>query len=135
MFKKLALISILFSLLSACSTQQPIHNVQDSLVPPKHDGTLLTKQEVNQAIVKAATFKRWKASNLDEDTVQAKITVRGRHHATVFIDYSELSYNITLQSSDGLDEKNGKIHRNYNKWIILLDEQIQAELLEASSGG
>jgi len=131
MLRKLLLIS--FCLLSACSTQKPIHNVQDSLVPPKSDGTLFTKEEVNRAIVDAATFKRWKVTNLDEDTVQAKISVRGRHHATVFIDYSELSYSITLRNSDGLDEKNGKIHRNYNKWVILLDEQIQAVLIEAAA--
>jgi uncharacterized protein YcfL len=119
--------------LYACSTQQPIHNVSGSLVPLMTDGSMLTMDEVNWAIVSAAKIKQWKPKSLDEDTIEASITVRERHKATVDINYSQRSYDIVLKNSEGLDQKSGMIHRNYNKWIILLDEMIQAELLEEAT--
>lgn len=121
-------LTLLF--LSACSTQQPIHNVSGSLVPLRTDGSMLTMKEVNAAIFSATKIKGWKPTNLDENTVEAKITVRSRHRATVDINYSDRSYDITLRNSEDLDQKAGMIHRNYNKWVILLDEMIQTELLE-----
>jgi hypothetical protein len=123
--------TILF--LSACSTQRPIHNVSGSSVPIKSDGSMLTMEEVNKAINLAAKTKRWKPTNLDEDTVEVTITVRGRHTAVVDINFSQRDYDIILKRSEGLDQQTGKIHRNYNKWIILLDEQIQAELIEKAT--
>ena len=124
---------VLFALLllCACSTQQPIQNVIASPVPLMRNGSTLTMKEVEKAIFSAAIIKGWKPTNVDTDTVEAAITVRGRHSATVDINYSQHSYDIVLKSSDGLDESAGKIHRNYNKWIILLDQTIQAELLQA----
>ena len=96
------------------------------------NGSALTMKEVEKAIFSAAIVKGWKPTNLDADTVEAAITVRGRHSATVDINYSRQSYDIVLKSSDGLDESAGKIHKNYNKWIILLDQTIQAELQQAA---
>ena len=115
-------------LLSACSTQKPIYNVEASAVPLMRNGSMLTMEEIERAIFTAAITKGWKPTNLDADTVEAAITVRGRHSATVDINYSQRSYEIILKSSDGLDESAGMIHQNYNKWIILLDEMIQTEL-------
>ena len=112
---------------AGCSTQQRIHNVQGSAIP---GGRALSMQAVNKAITEAARFKRWRVSNVDDDTVEARITVRGRHKATVHIDYSTTSYDITLVNSTGLDQKRGRIHRNYNKWVILLDQEIQDRLLD-----
>jgi len=123
------LLFFLIAALTGCATSQPIYNVVASPVPAGPDGQQPAIEEVNKAIFRAATYKRWKPSNLDEDTVQAEITVRNRHEARVTIDYSRQNYSITLVKSFGLDEKNGKIHRNYNKWVQLLDQQIQLELV------
>lgn len=124
----IAIIPLL--LLCACSTQQPVYNVAASPVPLMRNGSMLTMQQVEGAIFAAAIVKGWQPKSLDADTVEAAITVRGRHSATVDINYSQRSYDIKLKSSDGLDESAGKIHKNYNKWIILLDQMIQAELLK-----
>jgi hypothetical protein len=94
---------------------------------------MLTMKEVNAAIFSAAKIKGWKPTNLNENTVEAKITVRSRHWATVYINYSDRSYDITLRNSEGLDQKAGMIHRNYNKWVILLDEMIKTELMEKAA--
>lgn len=127
---RIAIVLSALLLLCACGLQQPIHNVAASPVPLKRDGSMLTLEEVKSAIFAAAIAKGWKPKLLDADTVEAAITVRGRHSATVVIKFSQRSYGITLKSSDGLDESAGKIHRNYNKWVILLDQMIQEQLLQ-----
>jgi hypothetical protein len=126
-----SLLTLLF--LSACSTQQPIHNISTSPIPLRTNGSMLTVEEVKKAIFAAANFKGWTPTSIDDDTVGAEITVRNRHSATVDINYSDRNYNITLKSSVGLDERTGMIHRNYNKWVMLLDQQIQTELLEEAT--
>lgn len=121
-------------LAAACSTQHPIYNIAQSPIPALRDGSRPSMQDVNKAITEAAIYKRWRVENLDEDTVRASITVRARHHATIDIDYSQTGYSITLVKSEGLDQRGGRIHRNYNKWVHLLDQQIQSRLLTTGSG-
>ena len=130
---RISIFLIALFLICACSTQQPIHNIAASPVPLMRNGSMLSMEEVESAIWAAAITKGWKPTNLDADTVEAAITVRGRHSATVDIKYSQRSYDITLKGSNGLDESAGMIHQNYNKWIILLDQMIQAELLIAAT--
>lgn len=129
---RICIILISLLVLCACSTQQPIHNVTASPVPLMRNGSMLSMGEIENAIFSASITKGWKPTNLDPDTIEAAITVRGRHSATVDINYSQRSYDIILKSSNGLDESSGMIHKNYNKWIILLDQMIQAELLQAA---
>jgi uncharacterized protein YcfL len=129
---KYCLFSLLLGILVGCATSHPIYNVVDSPVPAGLNGELPSTEEVKMAIVKAATFKRWQPTSVDEDTIEASIAVRNRHQAKVAIDYTRFSYSITLIESVGLDEKNGMIHRNYNKWVHLLDQQIQTELAQGS---
>jgi len=126
-----SLLMLLF--FSACSTQQPIHSISASPVPLRINGSILTQDEVKKAIFSAAKIKGWTPTSIDDDTVEAQITVRQRHKATIDINYSDRSYSFTLKNSEDLDQKAGMIHRNYNKWIILLDQQIQAELLEIAT--
>nr|WP_256834309.1 hypothetical protein [Pseudomonas oleovorans] len=54
------------------------------------------------------------------------------HQAEITIPYSASSYSIRYRDSQNLGYKNGKIHRNYNKWIHNLDRSIQQELNRAS---
>jgi hypothetical protein len=133
MIQKLAFVVFLTMMVAACSVQQTIHNVEGSRVPTKMDGSLLSIEEVKRAILDAAIYKRWHAVQEDIDTIKAEITVRGRHSASITIDYSPANYSILLNGSEGLKESGGKIHRNYNKWIILLDKQIQDELTKAAA--
>ena len=119
---------LLVLLLGACSTQRPIHNINGSPVPSGASGGTPSMMDVKDTIIEAAEYKRWRISERDDDTLEANITVRGRHQATISIDYSESSYSISLVRSEGLDERDGRIHRNYNKWVILLDREIQKRL-------
>jgi hypothetical protein len=48
--------------------------------------------------------------------------------ATIEIKYDKKSYNITYKNSSGLNSDGQVIHRNYNKWIQFLDNDIQKNL-------
>lgn len=98
------------------------------------NGSMLSVEEVRGAIFAAAAVKGWIPTSVNANQIQATIKVRDRHTATIDIKFTDRSYSINLKSSGGLDEKAGNIHRNYNKWISLLDNQIQAELLEKANG-
>ena len=58
----------------------------------------------------------------------ASIVVRDRHQAWVDIPYSTKGYQIRYRDSAGLDYDGERIHRNYNKWVQLLDADIRRQL-------
>lgn len=64
-----------------------------------------------------------------EARIKCSILVRGRHYAEVLIPYSSSAYSIHYSDSRVLDydEKDQSIHRNYNKWVILLSQEIQSQ--------
>jgi hypothetical protein len=126
-----ALIALLVLLCIACSTNQPIHNITNHNIPQRGDAQL-SSQEISQAIKDACVYKRWQPKQLEPGVIQAEITVRGRHTAVILISYDTDSYSIDYERSTGLDHRGNEIHRNYNKWVILLDEQISDRLEQAS---
>ena len=64
----------------------------------------------------------------DPRLIQAQINVRNRYYAEIDIRYTGTSYAITYRDSQELGYKNGKIHRNYNRWVSMLDRDIMAAL-------
>lgn len=127
-----AVISLFFS---ACSTLQPIYNVESASVPANRDGTPIASSDVARAIHAAASHKGWTTKDITGALIQASIVVRGRHEATVGISFDSEHYSIQLKRTNGLEQRNGKIHRNYNKWIILLSEEISSRLDQMSETG
>lgn len=59
-------------------------------------------------------------------------TLVSLHKARIQIDYTEKFYAITYLESENLLYKEGKIHRNYNRWINNLDQMKQSNLFDAS---
>ena len=53
---------------------------------------------------------------------------RGQFHAEIDIPYSASTYKIVYRDSRDLDYKDGKIHKNYIRWVRLLDKGILREL-------
>jgi hypothetical protein len=49
----------------------------------------------------------------------------------VAIPYDQRQYTIKYHSSTNMLEKEGTIHRNYNRWVERLDRNIAAEILRA----
>ena len=60
--------------------------------------------------------------------VQADITVRNTFYAAVNIRYSLSNFRIEYRDSRELGYNDGKIHRNYNRWVYNLDKSIMREL-------
>jgi hypothetical protein len=113
-------------LMAACSSQ-PVNN-PSNLIPVKTNVQALTLGEINTTIVDACRSRGWVPTAINQGIVQCNITVRGRHKALVNIHFDEQHYTIEYADSEGLDYRLGKIHRNYNKWVILLGKEIDTEL-------
>ena len=86
------------------------------------------RAQMQQAIVKTLVARQWTVQQITPNRVQAQITVRGQYHAEIDIPYSTDHYRIQYRDSSGLDYKDGKIHKNYIRWVRLLDKGILREL-------
>lgn len=86
------------------------------------------RAQMQQAIVKTLVARGWTVQKITPQLVQAQITVREQYHAEIDIPYSADHYRIQYRDSNGLDYKDGKIHKNYIRWVRLLDKGIVREL-------
>ncbi len=129
--KSAALLSIIVLLLLpfAGYAASPIQDLIDIPVPVRVDGTYGSLDDVQRAIIKGCMAKRWTPTRESDGKISASILVRSRHFAEVEIVFTDRRYSITYKSSRNLDynEKNRKIHRNYNKWVANLSASIQQQ--------
>lgn len=110
--------------ITACSTSKPVLNPAIGL-PPERE---FSQVELQQAIVTVLEARRWQVRRVDPGVIYASINVRQHHHASIAVEYSPFDIQIRYRSSQGLDYKNGKIHRNYNRWVNSLRADIQHQL-------
>ncbi|WP_313060903.1 hypothetical protein [Pseudomonas rhodesiae] len=116
---------ITLALLTAAGcTSKPVLNPHSELPA----GTQVSEEKMKQVIVNALQKREWTVQRLSPQLVQAEITVRGQYHAEIDIRYTRSSYAITYRDSRDLGYKDGKIHRNYNRWVNNLDNDIKAGL-------
>lgn len=112
----------LFALLLAGCTSKPVLNPQESF------STSQSEAEVHAAVLRGLKKRGWSVTAERAQLVQAKIVVRGRHGAEIDIPYSASNFSINYRNSFGMDYNNGKIHRNYNRWVNNLRATILQEL-------
>jgi len=105
---------------------QPIYNVTSESVAAASVQSV-TAEQVGQVIKTCLINNAWNIESATPGNYKATICWR-EHSATVEIAYDSKSYNISLVSSVNLLQKNGKIHRNYNKRIHQLEQDINTEL-------
>ena len=117
------LAALLILGLAACTTRN-LYAPSQALPP----GREYSQVELQHAIVSALEARQWEVRQVSQNQVLAQITVRGRHHAEIAIDYSPAEFQIRYLSSSGLDYEDGKIHRNYNRWIKKLRNDILQQL-------
>ena len=106
--------------LAACAKVQPIVNLQHQ--PIKRT---VTQNQVRSCIVSAGKARHWRMDEMKPGVIRGHIDVRG-HLASIDIKYSKKDYSINYRSSENLLARGGSIHRNYNKWVKLLNRNIQA---------
>ncbi|MDA0123136.1 hypothetical protein OH459_11120 [Vibrio sp. MM46] len=119
---KLFISVLLTLLLVGCGRVQPVLNVEDT--PVAYD---LQNKQVKSAIVQSATNRGWTIEETSPGVLIAKINVRS-HFAEVKIPYSNKYYSIIYLNSVNLKASDGKIHRNYNRWVNNLNVDIQRAL-------
>jgi hypothetical protein len=87
--------------------------------------------DIANAIKSALVAREWTFQREENGVIEAKLFVRS-HTADIRIPFTKDSINIHYVSSTNLlyDEKQGikYIHRNYNKWIKLLERDIANRL-------
>ena len=107
-------------LTSAGCTSKPVLNTQHDLPASAQ----VSEEKVKQVIVAALQKREWTVLRQSPQRVQAEITVRNQYYAAIDIRYTRNSYAITYRDSRDLGYKDGKIHRNYNRWVSMLDRDI-----------
>ena len=116
-------ISLFFILiLAGCGRVQPVMNVEDTPVALN-----LQSKQVKSAIYDSAIDRGWLVSEIKPGLLRAELYVRS-HHAVIEIPYSDKFYSILYVESENLKYTDGKIHRNYNRWINNLNVDIKRKL-------
>lgn len=118
---KRLLILVLLLGLSAC-TSKPLLQPETTL-PANHQ---VSQSEMQEAIITALKVRHWRVGRIAPGQIYAAISVRQRHHASIIIDYTPREFTIHYRNSQGLEYQDGKIHRNYNRWV----NNLRAEILQ-----
>lgn len=123
----LVLLLILATLMFACSRRTTMQSARYD-----NPDANVTLEQMKNAIKRGCEARQWEAKEIDANTIEATVTVRGKHRATVTIPYTNTNYEIKYKDSVGLryKESGGEllIHRAYNRWVNYLNESIQDEL-------
>jgi hypothetical protein len=104
---------------------KPVYNVAAAPVVTA-SGTTPSLAQVKSAIITACRDKGWFVDPRVEGLIVATAHVR-QHTAVVDVHYSPEHYAITYKDSEVLLYDGQQIHRNYNKWVQLLEARINAE--------
>ncbi|NWA42777.1 hypothetical protein HX871_05330 [Pseudomonas reactans] len=120
---RVTLITLALLVTAGC-TSKPILNTQHDLPADAQ----VSEEKMKTVIVNALQKREWTVQRLSPQLVQAEITVRNQYYAAIDIRYTRNSYAITYRDSRDLGYKDGKIHRNYNRWVNNLDSDIMAGL-------
>ncbi|OAN11019.1 hypothetical protein A3K86_18765 [Photobacterium jeanii] len=105
-----------------CSRVHPVLNVENA--PVSYN---LQSQQVRSAILESGTARGWIMNETKPGTIRGEINVR-THKAVIDVEYNNKAYSIHYVSSENLKYEDGNIHRNYNKWITNLDQDIKKKL-------
>jgi hypothetical protein len=107
--------------LACCARTVPIDQIY-STVSAGH-----TADQVKMAILKAGQKRDWIMTDTGPGMIKGRLQSRD-HSAEVLIPYSATSYSINYENSLNLKAEDGKIHKNYNRWVHNLDHDIQLNL-------
>ena len=120
---RVTLITLALLVTAGC-TNKPVLNTQHDLPADAQ----VSEEKMKTVIVNALQKREWTVQRLSPQLVQAEINVRNQYYAAIDIRYTRNSYAITYRDSRALGYKDGKIHRNYNRWVNNLDRDIMAGL-------
>lgn len=114
------------ALLTGCGTSAPISTVSHTLAAQK----TVSSQQMQQAIYNAQQRYGWELQSDNGSQIYARFNKQERHIVDIRIDYSGGGFSIQHAASQGLnhDLSRNNIHRNYNRWVRNLEQDIQSSL-------
>ncbi len=113
---------------------EPLININNQAVA-RADGKPLSMEQVKSAIIAGSARQRvWTVTPVKSGVMTATLNVRNKHTAVVDITYTSKEFSVKHRESTNLlyeKDENGveQIHRNYNKWIQGLKQNITQEAL------
>lgn len=112
------------ALLAGCSTSAPLLTSTQTLDTHKS----FSNQQMQTAIYQSLQRYGWQMDSDDGSSIVAHYNKQERHVAVIRIDYSANSFSIRHQLSRGLNynAQRNTIHRNYNRWILNLEQDIRS---------
>ncbi|MBI2380623.1 MAG: hypothetical protein HYV16_07710 [Gammaproteobacteria bacterium] len=125
--RTLALCSILALSALGCRHLPVVKNVSNYPVA-RYDGKPLSAEQVKLAIIRGGAMHGWRITPAADGRLLGYVEVRGKHSATVDIDYTANSMGIHYRDSSNLKYEDGKIHPKYNEWIGNLVRAINYEM-------
>jgi len=124
------LLSVFLGLSLVACTGAPIRNVPESKISASKP---LVMEDVQGAIKRAGAGLGWRMVDGGPGKMIGTLNLR-KHTAIVDVVYDTSKYSITYNDSNELNfrpaKKDGQpsIHKNYNSWVVNLDNAIQREL-------
>ncbi|RCK51674.1 hypothetical protein TH25_08260 [Thalassospira profundimaris] len=123
---KFSILGLVTLLVVACTA--PIMQVESQPFPD--DTQKLTMDQLQDAIIKAASSREWTVKKISTGKLMATYAPRD-HVAKVEIDFSQQEFSILYVDSTNLKYSGGTIHKNYNRWVNNLKVDIEREVAAA----
>ncbi|NOX15420.1 MAG: hypothetical protein GXP61_05270 [Epsilonproteobacteria bacterium] len=120
------LVATVFLFVTGCAKISVVQNFDNT----KYFEKSVSMNKIANAIRLGASSKGWRTSRVKKGLIEASIIVRSKYFVAVNIRYSTYGYKITYKNSRNLkyNPKNNTIHPSYNKWVGLLERNINFEL-------
>ena len=116
---KLASVFVVVTVLAACSAT--VQNFSNQPFPA--DVAKLSMAEIEETIIETASTREWVVQREGEGQLTATYAPRS-HSAKVAISFNQKQYSIIYVDSSNLQYNGTTIHRNYNRWVNNLRQDI-----------
>ncbi len=126
----LPIFFVLVIVLGGCTRTQPVYNVTDRAFPEAAKNLSMT--EIGNAIIASPRSRGWALQKVSPGVIEGEIKLR-KHYAKITINYNKTNYSIKYLSSRNLMATGSEIHRNYNKWIRNLEDDIWQSVSKAAA--
>ncbi|KGT94265.1 lipoprotein [Erwinia typographi] len=113
-------LTVIFAL-AGCARTEPVHNINETVSSHYSD------EQMKSAIIQAGLSRQWVMKAEAPGVIAGHLSQRG-HTVDIRVTYSASRYSINYVSSSNLLAENGQIHRNYNRWVNNLDQDIKLRL-------
>jgi hypothetical protein len=121
--KSIAILASAIVIVAAgCAGRQPL-NVSSVIVAKPN----VTADEVGKAIMRAGLNANWRVVEQGPGQLLG-LRVMGPHTASINISYTAKEYQISVKESSMMSP-DGTVHRNLNRWLQELDQQIKSQML------